>query len=1613
MQVEMSVSTLDSQGESSHEESANATARQAQKTHKPYIYIYTYTIFTLIGSSLSASGSAFASLPFSVRELDLSQPPSVDELIAASRMQGQLFPDRSIKALKEGETQSVNRSMAVRSSAAGADATRMHLDFARAVQAWNAQDYQAATEHFGRIVSDEPGSVWRSESLLFLGSDANARGRYREAEDYFREALESNETKKGFEAKMLRNKARSRLALLQVQRNRIEEARELFRLLKQEGVFWRERTFAATWLLSLSRDKAREVALMNCGTQALAELLRRHGKHGAAHAVQARIPENPQGYSMQELAQLAEGFDYRLEGRRIELTELTNLPTPAILRSPGNRPEQSGHYWIVEEADQDMLTLFDPQQERRVRRKVTELDTDRQLDLLLFAGHSSQTPQPLPGIVLAQAEMQTIFGGYPPPGHKNGRGRGRNPRDRGPGGKRGPGPLVGRKMRGSRSAIGGDGPSCRLGGFGAPDWAVTMTNMNLYMYDIPLWYSPQVGPAFALQLSYNSQSSTNYDEPFGNKWLLSYHSYLLEQPDGSVTVVMPDGREDTFAPDGLGAYLQPYLVHNRLTKLAEHHFELRFPDDGVYEYAVPEGLNSTQPRLTAIRDAYGQAMTFTYNAEGRLIEIVDALGQVSTLTYNAEGLVERVDDPFGRFAAFEYDAHRNLVKLTDMGGYWTALSYDGDVYLSSLENPRGRWEFLFEPTDGIAGVFDPYPAPGAPMGDNYRITVTNPEGGKEEYYYHSQDWKSWYVSPGSYVGYVDANTSNAAASVPKTVYEYLETTSGGPGEIRKISEPEGSSVTYGYDPAGNRDSVTDALGRETRFTFNEMGRITSLTTAAGRATTFSYAPNGVDLEKISDPLGTVTLTYGPQHQVLSLTDRLDRTTRFSYNEYGQPLTVTDPLEQVTTYGYDGEQNLTQIAQDGQELAAFTYDPLGRVATQKDAGGLLLDYGYDDLNHVTDVLYPDGRSEQYSYSGCCPFLMDSMTDRGGRLTLFEYDAMERPIAVTNPEQGVTRFQYDADWNLSAFTDPEEQTTRFEYDAAGRLRRKIYQDERAESWDYDLANRVERYTNARNTTVSYGYDQTDHLKQIDYSDGTPDVTYTYDEHERLHSMTDGIGAWMFDYDAESQLTSVNGPWDGDTLSYGYDALGRQTSMTPETGTPLTYVYDALSRLREIQLGAPETAYRYAYTGVNPLVQSLTRPNGSVTSYSYDLLNRLEEIANVTAGGDLISKHSYTYTAQDLRGSETIDGPAIPPLPELTPQTTGYTHNSVNQLLSTNTPDRNFDYDADGNLLTGTTAEGYVFTAQYDAENRMTSLEYNDSAGVVHRTEYAYSGDDLVAEQQVYENGTLVETLRIVRDGMLALQDRDGNNAITREYTWGLNLGGGIGGLLNLAQNGQNYAYLYDGKGNVGAVLDETQAVVAAYRYDPFGKLLAQSGTFAQPFRFSTKRFDPFTGLSYYGYRFYSPDMGRWTTRDPLGESGGINLYAFVENNPLNWRDPWGLDIDNSKGTDTVFYKDEDNIDVQKVEPGKIFEGYHDGVIEPSTGDVYKTRGKKSLHYQDDVRITKDGKIRGVNKFAGSRKVDEDFRKAHKDWEELFKKADEIKKALEKEKEKKSPPNRKNCN
>ena len=264
------------------------------------------------------------------------------------------------------------------------------------------------------------------------------------------------------------------------------------------------------------------------------------------------------------------------------------------------------------------------------------------------------------------------------------------------------------------------------------------------------------------------------------------------------------------------------------------------------------------------------------------------------------------------------------------------------------------------------------------------------------------------------------------------------------------------------------------------------------------------------------------------------------------------------------------------------------------------------------------------------------------------------------------------------------------------------------------------------------------------------------------------------------------------------------------------------------------------------------------------------------------------------------------------------TSYTANALNQYTGISTPNSSLpipnSFDADGNLLTHGT---FVFA--WDAENHNASVTSNGVTILTnaydHRHRRVRKITPGAVRNMVYDGWNLIQETAIPATGPVT----------TNRYHWGLDMSGtlqgagGVGGLLAAEINGLLLFPLYDNNGNVTECLDTSGNVRAHYEYDAFGNIVAMSGDLAHafPFRFSTKYFDAETGICYYGYRFYSPEQGRWLNHDPIEEEGGLNLYGFVRNDPVNkfdvdgqyfwppylgldpWNEPVGVDHGNEDG------------------------------------------------------------------------------------------------------------------
>lgn len=175
--------------------------------------------------------------------------------------------------------------------------------------------------------------------------------------------------------------------------------------------------------------------------------------------------------------------------------------------------------------------------------------------------------------------------------------------------------------------------------------------------------------------------------------------------------------------------------------------------------------------------------------------------------------------------------------------------------------------------------------------------------------------------------------------------------------------------------------------------------------------------------------------------------------------------------------------------------------------------------------------------------------------------------------------------------------------------------------------------------------------------------------------------------------------------------------------------------------------------------------------------------------------------------------------------------------------------------------------------------------DPYGFPNQWEFVYNG----LSQRVAEKFNGNVTRRWILDGAEIAEQRaaDGTTVQRRFYREGeQRLGGSDAG---------NYFYTRDHLGSIREVTDSTATVRARYDYDPYGRREKLSGNLDCDFGFTGHFTHEASGLVFTLYRAYDSETGRWLSRDPIGEAGGINVYGYVANNPINLWDPLGLDAE----------------------------------------------------------------------------------------------------------------------
>jgi RHS repeat-associated protein len=385
--------------------------------------------------------------------------------------------------------------------------------------------------------------------------------------------------------------------------------------------------------------------------------------------------------------------------------------------------------------------------------------------------------------------------------------------------------------------------------------------------------------------------------------------------------------------------------------------------------------------------------------------------------------------------------------------------------------------------------------------------------------------------------------------------------------------------------------------------------------------------------------------------------------------------------------------------------------------------------------------------------------------------------------------------------------------------------------------------------------------------------------------------------------------SGSWRDFSLA-AYDPAGLMVGKTLGNGVEYTAVFDAVNRQVTCtwEVGNQTLAgYNYAYDDASnrKYEEKIHDPSNSQL-YQYDTLYQVKKFEAGLLDGTKTSILAPDRTQgwnYDPMGNwrRFIDSDAIG-----VNVAQRRNHNEVNELIQIT--DYKVDppvptalaYDANGNLV-----DDGEFLYTWDAFNRLVEVRLKaDSSIIVGQYFYDAMHRRTKRLANLDGNASLETQATYVYDGFNCIYEiPNPKSAIPpTAYVWGndinggLQSAGGVGGLVAVSQNGSIDYPLFDARGNVTAYANSSGAIVATFDYLPFGALASSTGNAdAFSYRFSTKPFDPETGLVYYNFRYYSPELGRWMGRDPIEEEGGYNLYGIVGNNSVNKIDYLGLEDD----------------------------------------------------------------------------------------------------------------------
>ena len=830
----------------------------------------------------------------------------------------------------------------------------------------------------------------------------------------------------------------------------------------------------------------------------------------------------------------------------------------------------------------------------------------------------------------------------------------------------------------------------------------------------------------------------------------------------------------------------------------------------------------------------------------------DGSEEISMQEYDDLGHLTMTRTPSGREHNFNYSVDKIALESID-------LVANGGVYRlqTRVNNVRQLPDWITDASGQVTGF--------TYNSRWQRATITNPKG---------EVLKLEYENTATLPEYGKLKKVTRAFGTPlaaDTIYGYDSQ-----GRVATVTDSDGDTITLLYDAIGGNPLAT--LDRVTRVEFPDGTNkrvewnkfdVQDYFDRAGKKTHYEYNDNR-QLVQMTDPANrTVNMVAGNCcGSIDTLEDAAGNKTHWSYNidgsvyqkkigfntpaertvathvyapDDGELESVTDALGQTKTFGHNEDHQITSIQYSN--LAAgtaptadlsLTYDPItGWLETMTDGTGTC-NYTYHPID-ATDGILGDGQLAKVEFTPGGAAQPDWTQN-------YTYDELGR--VKTGPTRS------DAQWDaLGRTTTLVNGLGSFSYSYFG------------------FSGRVNTVTGPNGFTTTHGYKDALHdrrLETITHKFGST----TLSTHGYSYDVTGRITEWL---QWHNGLTGA-----GSQFGFGYDGADQLTSAVQ----------------RETATGSLENLFNYHYDDAGN--RTLAQEGGIVRSWTANGYNQLTARA---AGGEMEVRGTVnTPSTVEVNGQ-----PALMTGPEWSAKLTvqagenifpikateaevdpGLNAQITEQHLRITVPagSATLSYDANGNLLN----DG-VRTFQWDAENRLAKV--SGPRGV---TEFGYDGFDRRVRVVEKQGATVVSDKHLVWEGLSIVEERDSANTVTKRF---FGMGEQRVTMVNSQPATLDLLYTTDHLGSIRELVDTSGAVRARYDYGLYGRRTKVSGNLDADFGFTGHYTHTPSSLVLAPFRAYDPELGRWLSRDPIEEEGGVNLYGYAYGNPIAFIDTDGLD------------------------------------------------------------------------------------------------------------------------